>query len=156
MIERIVQGADQILGQCGIKLAPVTLHELRVPSRLIDFDVHTAHTLITQQTAAKPTVYLTRDSKRETGFEGEAFGKGNSNNRPWLTHTVWLVAEVHLPALALAHELFHVVSNNGIHSNINDNLMNTRTRPTATKLTDAQCDDLRNNGRAEDLLSPAT
>lgn len=152
VIEKMVQRAGEILKQCGVGLGPVTLHEYQVPARLLDFDVHTAHTLIDQQSTTKPSVYLVRDTNRQSNFEGEAFGKGNTQTRPWLTNTVWLVAGIHEPALALAHELFHVISNSGAHSGVDANLMNVRTRATATRLDAQQCGLFRKNGLAEKLL----
>ena len=52
----------------------------------------------------------------------------------------------------LAHELVHVLSDSGAHSEEPDNLMRADTSPRATGLTDAQCERLRTRGEANGLL----
>jgi hypothetical protein len=53
---------------------------------------------------------------------------------------------------AIAHELVHVLSDNGDHSNAPDNLMRPATSPTSTRLTDAQCSRMRTVAESNGLL----
>ena len=54
---------------------------------------------------------------------------------------------------ALAHELVHVLSDNGDHSEAPDNLMNPQTSPARTRLTEAQCSRLRAMAEPNGLIT---
>ena len=54
--------------------------------------------------------------------------------------------------MALAHELFHVLANDGSHSDVPGNLMQGETRPDGTALTAAQCAQAVRGGRDAGLL----
>ena len=56
------------------------------------------------------------------------------------------------PGVALAHELFHVLANDGSHSDVPGNLMQGETRPDGTALTAAQCARAVRGGRDAGLL----
>jgi len=51
------------------------------------------------------------------------------------------------------HELVHVLSDDGEHSNEPGNLMRAHTSRRNTRLTDAQCSRLRSRGEANGLLT---
>lgn len=55
---------------------------------------------------------------------------------------------------ALAHELAHVLSDSGEHSEEPRNLMRAATSPENTRLSEAQCRRLRERGAANGLLAP--
>jgi len=153
-IRSMVSTAAAILSQCKITLGPVELHELVATDRLMDFDSHTSHTVVTLAGLQRPALFLVRDTQRTEAFEGEAFGLGNTRERPWLRNTVWLIADTRDRGIALAHELFHVVSNSGTHSESDGNLMSTRTQTGATHLDPEQCRSAQAQGSAGNLLQP--
>ena len=96
---------------------------------------------------------LARDTRMLVAYTGEAFGLGNTGMRPWLANSVWLMLDVDDPGIALAHEAYHVLANNGEHVEGAANLMQGRTRPDSTELTAEQCDLARRVGVDNGLLS---
>ena len=86
---------------------------------------------------AKPAVYLVADTRRPVPFD-EAFAPANSAAQPLLSDTVWIMRATH-PALALAHELVHVLTDSGEHASQTGNLMREQTAPENTKLVPDQC-----------------
>ena len=70
----------------------------------------------------------------------------NSPIRCWVAYGARDLPQV------LAHELVHVLSDSGAHSDEVDNLMGIDTAPGATRLTDGQCERLRTHGEANGLL----
>ena len=54
--------------------------------------------------------------------------------------------------IALAHELIHVLTDNGEHSTLPGNLMRDETAPQNTNLTPGQCSRIRQSGSARGLL----
>ncbi len=138
-IVSMVQSAADILVQCDIKLVRATLHSLQVPPYLMDFHAGTAKTLLDHTALPIPTVYLVRDTKMEIEFDGEAFGHANTVSRPWLRNTIWLVADTEHAGIALAHELFHVLTDSGEHLSSEENLMHESTHTGNTQLTASQC-----------------
>ncbi len=148
----MVQSTAAILAQCDIKLVRATLHRLRVPSYLMDFHAGTAKTLVAGTDLPAPTVFLVRDTNMEIGFDGEAFGHANSAARPWLRNTVWLVADTEHPGTALAHELFHVLTDSGEHPSSEQNLMHESTHVGDPQLTADQCRRAREIGLRHGLM----
>lgn len=150
--QNMIKNAAQILSQCHINLTDPTLHIVDVSEYLLDFYAGNARTLVENLTVSAPTVYLVRSSTMEFPFDGEAFGRANSVTRPWLTDSVWLVADTEDPDIALAHELFHVLTNQGDHSGESLNLMQARTNADNRDLTHEQCMQARKTGIAHGLL----
>jgi hypothetical protein len=101
-----------------------------------------------------PAVYFVDDTRQKPAFDAEAIGRGNSRTRPELADTVWITRATRDPGVALAHELAHVLMDNGEHSEEPGNLMRDETAPANTRLTDAQCARLRETGTANGLLAP--
>jgi hypothetical protein len=55
--------------------------------------------------------------------------------------------------IALAHELFHVLTNSGAHVEDRPNLMQADTRPENTELTPVQCQQAQSMGVENGLLT---
>jgi hypothetical protein len=68
---------------------------------------------------------------------------------------VWITAGIRDLPIALAHELVHVLSDSGAHSDAPGNLMNDETAPGNTQLTSAQCSRIVATGEANGLLDAA-
>jgi len=151
-IAGLLQSAYDILAQCGIGVGGLSLYAVDAPDYLRDLSTGNARTLLEAVGGDRPTVVLARDTRMLAAFTGEAFGLGNTSMRPWLANSVWLMLDVDDPGIALAHELFHVLANNGDHIDGVANLMQSRTHPDSTELTAQQCQLARNNGVANGLL----
>ena len=87
-----------------------------------------------------------------TPFDGEAFGRGNTRRRPWMQDSVWLMSGIEDAGIALAHELFHVLTNTGEHNQIANNLMQTRTSQGRTVLEPMQCEAAIRTAKDNQLL----
>ena len=151
-VERAVQTAYDILGQCNLLAGEITIRAFDGADYLRDLSTGSARTLLEAANAENATVVFARDTRMQAQFTGEAFGLGNTRMRPWLTNSVWLMLDVDDPGIALAHELYHVLANNGDHVEGVANLMQGRTRPDSTRLTPAQCQLAVANGIANRLL----
>jgi hypothetical protein len=151
-IASMVESTADILAQCDIRLVRATLHSLQVPQYLMDFHAGTAKTLIDHTDLPTPTIFLVRNTNMEIGFDGEAFGHANTATRFWLRYTVWLVADTEHPAIALAHELFHVLTDSGKHWSSKGNLMHESTHIGNTQLTASQCRRAQEIGLRHGLL----
>ena len=71
---------------------------------------------------------------------------------PELRFTAWLTTMTVDPHIALAHELVHVLMDDGTHSYAPTNLMRGDTSPNNLELTAAQCELMQRNARANGLL----
>ncbi|MDH3449824.1 MAG: S8/S53 family peptidase [Gammaproteobacteria bacterium] len=152
-IEKTVQAAYDILRQCSIVAGDVSVRVFGGDDYLRDLSTGNARTLLEAANTAHATVVFARDTLMQAQFTGEAFGIGNTRMRPWLANSVWLMPDVDDPGIALAHELYHVIANNGAHVEGAANLMQGRTRPDSTALTPEQCHLARVNGLANQLLN---
>ena len=157
---RALESAARILWPCDVALVPGRVERVALDGparRLRDLEPGAARTLFERLgrtgSARRATVVLARDTRMATPFDAEAFGRANTRNRPWLAHSVWLTAALEDDAIALAHELWHVLANSGEHSDAPGNLMLARTTGDNTALTAAQCararDGARDNALAE-------
>ena len=142
-----------ILGQCGVAVDGVEWLRLSAPPRFLDFSTPVARELARLQPVTRPAVYLVRDTLNRPAFEAEAIGRGNSRSRPELADTVWITAATRDPGIVLAHELAHVLMDNGEHSDEPGNLMRDQTTAGRTALTPAQCARMRNTGSGNGLLA---
>ncbi|MDH3638978.1 MAG: S8/S53 family peptidase [Gammaproteobacteria bacterium] len=138
-VAEMLEGVAEIFAHCGLKLDDPDLYVIVTSEYLLDFSAGTARTLVEKVGVSTPTVYLVRESKMEYPFDGEAFGRANSISRPWLADSVWLVEDTVNPDIALAHELFHVLANQGEHSDHPGNLMQDRTSEKNRVLSSDQC-----------------
>lgn len=101
---------------------------------------------------AKPAVYFVTDTRQQPAFDAEAIGRSNSRTRPELADSVWVTRATRDLGIALAHELVHVLSDSGGHVEEPGNLMQEDTAPGNTRLSSAQCAQLREVGARNGLL----
>ena len=152
-VAEILQAAYAILAQCGVIPGELSLRAFDGPDYLRDLSTGNARTLLGAYQRQRLAVVLARDTLMQVAYTGEAFGLGNTSMRPWLANSVWLMLDVDDPGIALAHEVYHVLANDGEHVEGTANLMQGRTRPDSTELTPRQCDLARRVGVANGLLS---
>ena len=155
-ILQAARAAAPLLAQCGVRLAGAELRELEGGEpELRDLFTPLARQLVRRLQPAKPAVFFVRDTRNRPGFEGEAFGRGNTRTRPELAGTVWLTEKTRDLPVALAHELAHVLMDSGDHAEEPGNLMREDTAPENTRLSPVQCEQMRLNGTANGWLQPA-
>ena len=154
--------AAGILAPCGIALRPVRAERvgLDAADRLRDLEPGAAHTLFERVRRGgaerRASVVFARDTRMAEPYDAEAFGLGNTRDRPWLARSVWLTlaleraGEEHA-GLALAHELWHVLANSGEHVDAPGNLMLARTTGGNRDLTPGQCERARAGARRQSL-----
>lgn len=144
--------AVRLLGQCGVALARAELHVVEAPRRFHDYSTPVSRELLRRLPVAKPAVIFVEETLNRPAFDAEAIGRANAASRPELADTVWVAYGARDLPLALAHELVHVLSDSGEHSDEPENLMRDETSPRNTHLTAAQCERLRLRGEANGLL----
>ncbi len=153
-IETAVQEAFRILAQCDLGPGQVNGFDIKGEDYLRDLATGSARSLLQAVDARQPTIVFARDTLMQEAYLGEAFGLGNTRQRPWLSNSVWLMRGVDDAGIALAHELFHVLANSGAHVEGEPNLMQAYTRPDSTALTAQQCQQAQVAGVANGLLTP--
>lgn len=104
-------------------------------------------------TVTKPALFFVDDTYSEPAYDAEAIGLSNAKSRPEIANTIWFAYGARDLPFALAHELVHVLSDNGDHSDAPDNLMSPETTPANTRLTSAQCSRLRTVAELNGLLA---
>jgi hypothetical protein len=153
-IEQTVRKAYDLLAQCGVSAGTTSIYAIQGEDYLRDLSTGGAHTLFKSVDSQRLKVVFARDTRMQQAFSGEAFGAGNTRSRPWLRNSVWLMLDIEDVAIALAHELFHVIANSGEHVEASDNLMQSRTHAGNTRLTPEQCQLAISYGLANHLLQP--
>ena len=103
-------------------------------------------------TSTKPAVFFVERIGDEPAQTSEAVVRASSNGRPELADTVWLAYGEYDAVLTLAHELVHVLADSSEHTSEAGNLMNGDYSPANTRLTPAQCEQVRGRGEANGLL----
>ena len=151
VIEAVV-GAARLLVQCGITLTAAELRTVEAPAALRYFDTPRSRVLLRNLDAPRPAVFFVEDTKNDPAFDAEAVGRANSARRPELVNTVWVAHGARDLPFALAHELVHVLSDSGEHTDEPRNLMRSETAPENTQLNAAQCERMRSRGEANGLL----
>jgi hypothetical protein len=151
-IEQAVRQAYLILAQCALMPGEISIHAVSGDDYLRDLSTGSARTLLDAMGSAKLTVVFARDTRMQAQYLGEAFGVGNTRQRPWLANSVWLMLDVDDAGIALGHELYHVIANSGDHVEAVANLMQPRTRPESLALTVDQCRLVQANGLEHQLL----
>jgi hypothetical protein len=154
-LEEIVDAAKQsaqILGQCGVALEAAEVVRIAAPVRFQYFLTPVSRELARILQLRKPTVYFLTGTLQRPAFDAEAIGRGNSRTRPELKDTVWIARGTRDLGIALAHELAHVLMDSGEHSDEPGNLMREDTGPENSRLTDAQCVQMRTIGLANGLV----
>jgi hypothetical protein len=147
--------AAAILAQCGVAVERAELLRIDAPERLHIFFTPASRELARALPLDKPTVYFAAGTRQRPAFDAEAIGLGNSRTRPELAHTVWIVPGARDLPITIAHELAHVLMDSGEHSEEPGNLMRDETAPENTRLTAAQCRQLREQGSANGLVRPS-
>jgi hypothetical protein len=142
-----------MLAQCGVAAAGVELRILDAPRRFHIYTTPVARELMRDITIARPAVFFVDDTHSEPAYDAETIGLSNARTRPELANTIWFAYGARDLPLALAHELVHLLSDSGDHSDAPDNLMRPETALANTRLTDAQCARLRAVAEANGLLA---
>jgi len=143
--------AAAILAQCGVQTIAY-LHEFAGPHRYRDLSSPVSRELARKIGLRKPAIFFVDDTLHRPAFDAEAIGRSNSATRPEMTDTVWITSATRDLPIALAHELVHVLTDSGAHSNAVDNLMREDTAAGNTHLTAEQCASTRTMGAANGLL----
>ena len=146
--------AVKILAQCGIAPGKLELVRVDAEPRFRMFYTPTSREFARKLQLRTPAVFFVDGTRQRPAFDAEAIGRGNSRSRPELADTVWIVRDARDPAIALAHELAHVLMDSGEHSDEPGNLMRDETAPDNVLLSAVQCARLRDTGLANSLLSP--
>lgn len=143
----------RVLAQCGVALAGAELRLLEAPRRFHFYSTPVSRELLREIAVAKPALFFVDDTLNRPAYDAEAIGLENAATRRELANTVWLAYGARDLPLALAHELVHVLSDSGEHSEEPGNLMRAETSPENSRLSDAQCHRLRARGEANGLLT---
>ena len=144
--------AAGLLAQCGVAVERAELTGIEAPRRFHFYFTPVSRELARDLRAAKPALFFVEDTRNEPAFDAEAIGLSNAARRPELANTVWIAYGTRDLPHAIAHELVHVLSDSGEHSEENGNLMQDETSPRNTTLSAAQCARLRERGEANGLL----
>jgi hypothetical protein len=143
-VKQAMDEAAGILSQCHVAVQ-FNSRDVQVSSYLKDFHSITSKTITDQLKTDRPAIFLVRDTLRSIPFEGEAFAMSNTTLMPWLKDTAWLVGNVQHPGKVLAHELVHILLDNGTHSADPKNLMHEKTSLLSDNLTVKQCQSIQQN-----------
>ena len=144
--------SGRLLSQCGVALSSVDLHVVQAPRRFHVYATPASRELLRRLPVSKPAIFFAEDTRNDPPFDAEAIGRANAATRPELADTVWVAHGARDLPQALAHELVHLLSDSGAHSDAPDNLMHAETSARATRLTPAQCERMRSRGTASGLL----
>ncbi|SRR5688572_1767681 len=147
-----VWDAMRLLGQCGVALAGAELRLLEAPARFHFYSTPVSRELLRGMAVARPAIFFVEDTRNQPAYDAEAIGQENAATRPELTNTVWVAYGARDLPLALAHELVHLLSDSGEHSDEPGNLMYPESSSTNTALSGPQCERLRVRGEANGLL----
>jgi hypothetical protein len=141
-----------LLRQCGVSMVSAELRVVQAPARFQVYFTPLSRELLARLPASGPAVFFVDDTRNDPAFDAEAIGRENAAGRPELADTVWVAYGARDLGQALAHELVHLLSDSGAHSDAPGNLMRPETSPADTALTPAQCARLRAKGEANGLL----
>jgi hypothetical protein len=141
-----------MISQCGIAVASVELRVLDAAVKYRFFSTPVSREFLRDYAVTKPALLFVDDTYSNPAYDAEAIGLSNAESRPELSNTIWFAYGARDLPHAIAHELVHVLSDNGDHSNAPDNLMRPATSPTSTRLTDAQCSRMRTVAESNGLL----
>ncbi len=146
--------AAAILAQCGVQTIAY-LHEFDGPRRYRNLSSPVSRELARKMRLGRPAIFFVDDTLHRPAFDAEAIGRANAGTRPEMTDTVWVTAATRDLPIALAHELVHVLTDSGAHSDAADNLMREDTAAGNTQLTAEQCASALTIGAANGLLERA-
>lgn len=146
--------AAGILAQCRVVLQRAELVLVEAPARYQYFSTPISRELARAVPGARPAIYFVTDTRQEPAFDAEAIGRANSRTRPELADTVWITHAARDPGISLAHEIAHVLQDDGAHLEDPGNLMRADTAPENTRLNALQCSRLRDTATRNGLLRP--
>jgi len=163
-IRQTIDDALAILHQCRVRPGAIDLIEVSGPrsTRLMSDESMRSLSEFVQGSSLR--LFFVEETLREIEFGAEAIGRVNARRRPWLRDTVWMTRWVPDPAQSLAHEIFHVLADSGLHKKDPFNLMaeftdavpdataSAQGEPVVPILTPSQCGQLRNIGLGNGLL----
>ncbi len=147
-----VRRAAELLRQCGIVVVRAELRVVQAPPRYHRYFTPLSRELLARLPARRPALFFVDDTLNDPAFDAEAVGRANAAGRPELADTVWVAHGARDLPQALAHELVHLLSDSGAHSEAPGNLMRAETSPHSSQLLPAQCARLRAKGEANGLL----
>ena len=130
----------------------VQLHEFNGPQRYRYLSTPDSREFARRSGLGRPAIFFVDDTLQRPAFDAEAIGRANAKTRPEMADTVWITAAIRDLPIALAHELVHVLTDSGDHSDAPDNLMRDDTAPGNTHLTPEQCSSIVAIGHANGLL----
>lgn len=148
-----VLASGALLAQCGVSLYSAQLHVVQAPRRFHVYATPASRELLRRMPVREPAIFFVDDTLNDPPFDAEAIGRANAATRPELADTVWVAHGARDLPQALAHELVHLLSDSGAHSDAPENLMRAETSPHNTRLTPAQCDRMRSRGAENGLLA---
>jgi len=151
-IESGIAAAARLLEQCGVTLAAADLRTIEAPRAFHYYHTPTSRRMLRSLEIMRPAVFFVEDTHNLPAFDAEAVGLANSKARPELANTVWVAYGARDLPQAIAHELVHVLSDDGAHSRDTGNLMQDETSTLNTRLTAKQCSLLRTRGEANGVL----
>jgi hypothetical protein len=154
MIIDAVAEAARLISPCGVALSQLELRTIAAPRRFHFYSTAVSRALLQTLAVPKPALFFVEDTRNHPAFDAEAIGEANATTRPELANTVWIAYGARDLPYALAHELVHVLSDSGEHSDEPGNLMRPETAPGNNRLSAAQCDRVRSQGVAHNLLKP--
>ena len=144
--------AASLLRQCGVALSSAELSIIKAPSRFRYYATEASRELLRRLPVSKPAIFFVDDTLNSPSYDAEAIGRANAATRPELADTVWVAHGARDLPIALAHELVHVLSDSGQHSEEPGNLLGDATSPQSTRLTAEQCREVRTRAGANGLL----
>lgn len=144
--------AAAILAQCDIEIGVVRLHEFDGPRQYRYLSTPVSREFARRSGLQKPAIYFVDDTLQRPAFDAEAVGRGNAKARPEMADTVWITAAIRDLPVAMAHELVHVLTDSGDHSDATDNLMRDDTAPGNTHVSPEQCGRIVATGKAHGLI----
>jgi hypothetical protein len=148
-----VREAAGLLRQCGVALSRAQLRIVQAPLRFHAYFTPVSRELLARLPVDKPAIFFVDDTRNDPAFDAEAIGRANAATRPELADTVWVAYGARDLPQTLAHELVHLLSDSGAHSEAPGNLMRPETSPRNARLGAGQCERLRSRGQANGLLS---
>jgi hypothetical protein len=151
-IAAAVMASGRLLEQCAVALSSIELHVVQAPRRFRVYATPLSRDLLRRLPVRKPAILFVDDTLNDPPFDAEAIGRSNAATRPELADTIWVAHGTRDLPQALAHELVHLLSDSGAHSDAPGNLMRDETGPHDTRLAAAQCEQLRLQGTANGLL----
>lgn len=152
-VAAIVPAVGAVLAQCGIGIERAQLHVVDAPAQFRSYSTSVSRQLMRAMPVTRPAVFFVDETLNRPAYDAEAIGLANSRTRPELAHTIWVAYGTRDLPIALAHELVHLLSNSGAHSDEPGNLMREETSWQNTKLAPGQCEQARDRGKAQGLLT---